>query len=254
VPIITQLQAQKKTTDRVSVFVDDRFFCGLSLDDVVSSGVTVGLQVDDEFLSNLLSRAGENDMYNKTLVYILRSPRTELEIRRFLSRKKDCSAEMTNRIIERLKTANYLNDEAYAKMFAASKHQKISARMIKLKLKNKGIKTDLVDSATAEIDNQEDLAKTVADKYMRYREIDDKNLQKLFRYLVSKGFEYDIVNDIVNDYKSKREIDPAVKEEYNTYQNEYKRAKEQLAQARREAWQKKMKLKAMKKKIVEDMQ
>ena len=248
-PKITQLATQKKNTERVSVFVDDRFFCGLSLDDVVASGLVANMEVDEEFLSNLLGRSGENDMYNKTLLYILRSPRTETEIRRYLSRKKDCSAEMINRIIERLKTANYLNDEAYAKMFAASKHAKISARMIKYKLRNKGIDGDLADSATADIDKQDDLAKTVAEKYMRYREYDDKNLAKLFRYLVSKGFEYDVVNEIVGDFKNKREIDPAVKEEYNTYQSEYKRAKEQLSQARREAWQKRRKFKAYKKKV-----
>ena len=230
--------------------MDDRFFCGLAIDDVVKCGLVAGMEVDEEFLSNLLGRAGESDMYNKTLVYILRSPRTESEIRRFLSRKKDCSPEMIARIVDRLKTANYIDDEAYARMFVGSKHVKISARAIKQKLKNKGVDTELVETSTTEIGNQDDLAKEIAAKYMRYCEYNEKNLGRLFRYLISKGFEYDTVNEIVSDYRTKKDIDPELKEEYNAYQDEYRRAKEQLANARREAWKSKRKFKTIRKKIV----
>jgi len=253
VPTITHLTAQKKNNERISVFVDDNFLCGLSLDDVVKNSLVVGLDVDEEFLSNLLSLSGENDMYNKALIYILRSPRTENEIRQFLSRKKECSHDMTERIIGRLKTMNYINDEAYARMFASAKHVKTSARAIKQKLKNKGVKAEYVELATSDIGDQGELAEMIATKYMRYKDYDEKTLQKLFRYLVSKGFEYDTVNEIVRKYKDKPEIDPETRAEYDTYRNEYKVAKEQLRQARIEAKQSKRKFKTIKKKIVTEM-
>ena len=243
---ITQLSAQKKNTERINVFVDDKFFCGLAIDDVVKMGIVAGMEVDEEFLSNLLSRSGENDMFNKALVYILKSPRTELEIKRFLSRKKDCSAEMTAKIIDRLKTMNYIDDEAYSKMFASAKHVKASARAIKMKLKNKGIKPDLIDAATENIGDQGGLAHTVAEKYMRYREYDQKNLAALHRYLVFKGFEYDVVNGIIEEYRQKREIDPDTREQFRTAHGEYRRAKQQFRDAKR-------KYKSIKKKVVEEM-
>ena len=252
-PTITHLTAQKKNNERISVFVDDAFLCGLTLDDVVKNGLFVGMEADEEFLSNLLGVSGENDMYNKTLIYILRSPRTESEIRNFLSRKKECSPEMTERIVGRLKTMNYINDEAYAKMFASAKHVKTSARAIKIKLKSKGVKTEYVDAATENIGDQGELVKMIAEKYMRYREYDAKNLQKLFRYLVSKGFEYDSVTEIVNTYKHKRDGDPETREKYAAYQNEYNRAREQLRLARAEARSSKKKFKTIKKKIVTEM-
>ncbi|MDR0462384.1 MAG: RecX family transcriptional regulator [Christensenellaceae bacterium] len=252
-PIITQISAQKKNNERTSVYVDDKFFCGLAIDDVLKNNLVVGMEVSPEFLSNLLSASGENDMYNKTLVYILRSPRTESEIRRFLSRKKDCSQEFIARIIERLKTMNYINDEAYARMFVGAKHIKISTRAIKQKLKHKGISVELADGATADIGSQDDLAKSVAEKYMRYREYDEKNLQRLFRYLVSKGFDFDITGSIVQEYRTKGEIDPEMRAEFNTYQNEYQKAREELRKARVEAKKSKNKFKSIKKKITEGM-
>jgi len=233
---ITQLQVQKKNNDRINVFVDDKFFCGLTIDDMVKSNISVGMEVSEEFLANLLVKAGENDMYNKTLVYILRAPRTEVEIQRFLSRKKDCSPEMATRIITRLKTLNYINDEAYAKMFTASKHVRVSVRMIKQKLRSKGIKAENIANATADIVNQDELVKTVAEKYMRNKDIDPATMQKLYRYLVSKGFDYDIVNEIIEGYKSSRE----------NFQEEYIMARQQLRLAKKNCKKIKKKIKGTK--------
>jgi regulatory protein len=253
-PTITKLESQKKNNNRISVYVDDKFFCGLSIDDMVKNSIVSGMEVTDEFLSNLLGTAGENDMYNKALVYILTSPRTELEIKRFLSRKKDCSPDMTARIIDRLKTSNYIDDEAYARMFTTAKHVKASARAIKLKLRQKGISSEYVAQATQDIGDQSDLARSVAEKYMRYKEYDQKNLQKLYAYLVGKGFEYDNVTAIISEYKSKKEIDPETKKVYNESQEEYRRAKEQLRKSHIEARQKKRSFKAIKKKIVSEVE
>ena len=253
VATITQLVAQKNNNERITVYVDDDFFCGLAIDDVVRNSLVVGMDITEAELSNLLGLAGENDMFNKALVYILRNPRTEVEIRRFLSRKKDCSPEMIARIIERLKTMNYINDEAYAKMFAATKHVKMSIRSIKHKLKTKGIKNELADAATEDTGNQGNLARTVAEKYMRYREYDDKNLQRLYRYLVSKGFEYDDVGEILKEYKNKREIDPEKRAEYKNCHDEYRHAKEQLKHAKTEARCAKKQYKVVKKRIVGEM-
>ena len=236
------------------MFVDDKFFCGLAIDDVIKNSLVAGMELTEAELSDLLAISGQNAMFNKALVYILRAPRTETEIRRFLSRKKDCSTEMTTRIIERLKTMNYLNDEAYAKMFAATKHVKMSIRAIKHKLKTKGIADEYTTAATEDVGEQDDLAKTVAEKYLRYREYDEKNLQRLFRYLVSKGFEYDTVTAIIADYRNKREINPEAREQFNTQFDEYRRAREQLRQAKTEARQKKRKFKTLKKKLAGEYQ
>jgi regulatory protein len=252
-PVITKIEAQKKNNERVTIYIDGQFFCGLKIDDVVKNNLTVGMEVTNEFLSNLLLASGENDMYNKTLEYIVRTPRTENEIKRFLLRKKDCSPEMIARIIERLKTANYINDEAYARMFVGAKHIKISTRMIKQRLKHKGLDTEIVEQSTKDIGSQTDLANTVAQKYMRYREYDDKNLQRLFRYLVSKGFEYDICKEIVAEYKKRGEIDPNIKKQFTTYQSEYQIARERLRQAKLEAKKKKNLFKKVKKKIMEEL-
>ncbi|MCL2229358.1 MAG: RecX family transcriptional regulator [Firmicutes bacterium] len=249
---ITALEVQKKDNERINVFVDGQFLCGLTIDSVVKNGLTVGMEVDDVFLASLIGQGGENDMYNKALVYIVRMPRTEIEIRRFLSRKKDCSPEMIDRIVDRLKTTDYINDEAYARMFVGAKHVKVSSRAIKQKLKSRGIKSDIVETATSEIGDQSDLARSVAEKYMRFREYDEKNIQRLFRYMVSKGFEFDLTAEIVSEYKKKSETDTKLKDQYNECRGEYHRAVENLKQAKLEARESKIRYKELCKKIVKE--
>jgi regulatory protein len=246
---VTQLVAQKKNFERISVFIDGKFFCSLAIDDIVKNGLVAGMELGEAELSHILSLSGENDAFNKALVYILKSPRTESEIRCFLSRKKGFSPEVTDRIINRLKTMNYINDEAYAKMFAATKHVKMSIRAIKQKLRTKGLSGELADSATESAGDQSDLACSIAEKYMRYREYDQLNLQRLFRYLASKGFEYETVHEIVEEYKTRSEPDVETCAKYRVFHDEYLRSKEELKDAKQEARFKKKRFKQYKKEI-----
>jgi regulatory protein len=233
VAIITQLQAQKKNNERVNLFVDGVFFCGLGIDDVVKNNIVVNMSVTEEFLSNLLCQSGENDMYNKTLMYILKRPRTENEIKRYLSTKKHISPDMTTRIIDRLKTQSYINDEAYARMFTAQKHLRASVRAIKQKLRQKGIRVDLIDQSTAEIGDQDELCKTLAEKYMRNRENIQLNQQKLYRFLVLKGFNYDTISAIVDDFKTRAPDPDEIKSEYIAAREKYKAAKMKYKKGRK---------------------
>jgi regulatory protein len=223
---ITRLAAQKKNTERVNLYVDDKFFCGLLIDDVVKNNITVGMTVDQEFLSKLLGAKGENDLYNRALVYIMKMPRTESEIKRYLTFRKKCSTDLADRIVERLKGMNYINDEAYAKMFTAAKHHRASVRAIKQKLRQKGVTEQAVAIATAEVDNQETLCASVAEKYMRHRDYDQRNFGRLYRFLVQRGFEYDTVNKILDDFKSK--LKPATE-----LFDEFISAREQLRDAKK---------------------
>jgi len=180
-PTITQLQAQKNNKSRVNVFVDGEFYCGLSLDDVVKNKLSVGTDLTEAELANL----NKSNDFNKTLEYILKSPKTELQVKQYLYKK-----QYDQSILARLKDLGYINDTQYAENYIQAKSSKYGSRVIKQKLAQKGVKCEV------KINDQSELALTIAQKYMRNKESTRENKAKLHRYLLAKGFDYDIVEQV----------------------------------------------------------
>ena len=200
-PTITALSAQKRNKERVNVEIDGVFFCGLTLEHAVKNNLTVGMDLSESDLAQLAVNSEEVDFFNKALAYLLKSPKTEKQIKTYLA-GKNCSPESAGRICSRLRELNYINDETYARLYAEQKSGKIGVRAIRNKLLMRGIDRTIADESTQEIGDQAELAKALAEKYMSSQENNHKALQKLFRYLMGKGFEFDIVRDIVESIKS----------------------------------------------------
>jgi regulatory protein len=197
-PTITSLEIQKKNKDRANVFVDDEFFCGLTLDDVVKFKLHAGLVLSESELADLRASAAANDLFNKALVYLLKSPKTSKQIRDYLY-KKDASREEVTAILARLESLGYLNDADYATRFTEAKSQKSGVRVIRQKLLAKGISRETAEEVTAEIGDQSELAQTLAEKYMRNKTRTQKERASLNRFLLSKGFDYETVARAVRE-------------------------------------------------------
>ena len=138
-----------------------------------------------------------DNLIQKAIEYVLRAPKTERQVRTWLFKKrKEGEFLDVDGIINKLKELGYINDAEYAQRFAEVKQTKLGMRNIKCKLAVKGITREHID--TLETPDQTNLARSLAEKYMRN---DNKTLQKLYRYLLSKGFDYDTVSRVVGELK-----------------------------------------------------
>jgi len=245
-PKVTSLK-QQRTKDRLNLFIDGEFYCGINTDTAVQFDIQVGKELSDEELVRLLNISGENDLYRKALVYILKAQRTEHEITKYLYRK-EASPETVARIVARLKTMDYINDEAYAKMFTEQKMEKLGEGQIRNKLYARGIAGTIIKESleSVEPEGQEQLARAVGEKYVRTRGKTPTTMQKLYRYLASKGFDLELCKQIVEELKSTGEDSNDKVEEY---QNKYS----ELRLARQEAKVRTKELKAELKKLRDDI-
>jgi regulatory protein len=114
-------------------------------------------------------------------------------VRDFLSGKGYLTA-VTDYVVEKMRGYNFLNDGEYAEAYIESAGKKKGARLIKMELKSKGVSDEEIDEALSELEDgaQTDAAKAVLQKYMRGKTADRETLQKAYRHLMSKGFEYEI--------------------------------------------------------------
>ncbi len=148
---------------------------------------------------------------NKSFKFLSYRPRSEKEVRDYLIKKKadDLTIE---KIIKRLKEQNFLNDLDFAKWWIEqrTKFKPRAERIIKLELTRKGISKELIDNVLQdeEIEKETDLdkAKKIAKKkILRYKNDEPKKqYEKLARFLASRGFDWDIIKEVVDQLIPKR--------------------------------------------------
>ena len=190
---ITAITPQIKDKRRCNVYVDGRFCCGLTLESLVKNRLKVGQVVTEERLAEIQLESEKNTAFDKALSHLSATRKTEKEMRTFLAKKGYLPA-VADYVLEKLREYNFLNDTEYAEAYAehAVKHK--GGRLIRMELKGKGVSDTAIDAALSTLDGEqeEEAAKALLQKYMRGKPINVQTLQKGYRYLMGKGFDYDV--------------------------------------------------------------
>lgn len=114
----------------------------------------------------------------------------------------------SQKIINKLKEQKFINDIEFVKWWVDQRERlkPRSSKLIKFELKQKGIARELIDEIF-ETDLSSDLekAKILAQKRIsRYKnETPKKIYEKMGRFLASKGFDYDIIKEVIEKVLSK---------------------------------------------------
>ena len=197
---ITAITPQKKDKTRCNIEVDGRFYCGMKLDTVLANGLKAGTSVDTNELSRLQLESEKLTALDKALKHISVSMKTEKEIRTFL-KKKGYLEDVTAYVLEKMKDYGYVDDEAYAASYVESASKRKGSRLIQLELKQKGVDGQVVDAALSSLEDETEAAKRCLEKYMRGKEVSEATLQKAYRNLLSKGFDYDTCKQAIKSLK-----------------------------------------------------
>ena len=128
-------------------------------------------------------------------------PRSEKELRLRLLEKDWTNAEIVEAVLAKLKEYNYLNDEQFAKEYAASRlrQKPIGKRVLKQKLALKKLDRETVDAAllTAfEETPEEEIIERAIEKRLRLKGKPKtrEESKKFYDYLLRQGFSYDLVS------------------------------------------------------------
>lgn len=142
-------------------------------------------------------------LFEKTLRFLSFRPRSEKEIKDYLTKKKSNDLE-TKKIIEKLKEHKFLNDEEFAKWWVEQRTRvkPRADRVIKFELAQKGIEKEIIDNILPK-DLESDLKKALGLAEIRMRRLEKiedrkKVYEKLARFLASKGFNYDIIKEVID--------------------------------------------------------
>ncbi|MBR0430957.1 RecX family transcriptional regulator [Candidatus Saccharibacteria bacterium] len=225
---ITDLRQGVKNLNRVNVFVDGEFSFSLDVAQAVDFKLKVGTRLSEERLEELKSASEFGKIYQRTLEWVLMRPRSIGETRDYLQRKlrevssgtasrrpvftggarlrsrqqppKDpleASLELSNKIVSCLCEKGYLNDERFAEWYVENRftNKGISKKRLKMELMKKGISSEIIEKVLDVRNDEEEILKMIARKRTKY------NDEKLIQYLCRQGFDYQLVQNLVQTYE-----------------------------------------------------
>ena len=212
---ITNLSTQQRDPNRINVFVDDKYRFSLDVSQVVSLGVKVGREYDEQELAELEQESQFGKLYGRALEYCLMRPHSAREVRDYLWRKTRAtrhrskktgelkerpgvSQVLVDRVYERLVEKAYIDDEKFTRYWVENRNQTkgMSQRKLEAELRAKGVANDIIERNLRDSlrNDTDELQKIIAKKRRRY-----PDEQKFMQYLARQGFSFDDIKTALRE-------------------------------------------------------
>ncbi|MDO8591785.1 MAG: RecX family transcriptional regulator [bacterium] len=187
---ITALKQQIKNTQRVSIFVDEKYSFSLSLDELVTQKLKKDQELELADVKRLKKISDDGKLRARSLEWLLNRPHSIREFKDYLYRKK-ADPELAAALEQEFLGKNYLNEQKFGQ-WLVELHQRRgkSNRAIRAELFKKGLGREMIDELMlGGGENEEQRLKELITKKRRssrYR----SDPQKLAQYLVTQGFNW----------------------------------------------------------------
>ncbi|MCD8214548.1 MAG: RecX family transcriptional regulator [Clostridiales bacterium] len=206
--IITDIQRQKNNEKRYSVYTDGKFSFGVSDIDLLYYKLKVGESLSEEKYREILEGNAYIRARETALRFLGCRMRTKREITDRLKRD-GFSEEIINRVLSFSEEYGYVDDRAFAEAYIEEKRRLKGFGGIRLKreLYQKGISPEIIEELSEKLsDDDTDIIKKAIDKKLKGKvPADRKELQRLYGYLMRKGYSYEKSKEALSEYM--REID-----------------------------------------------
>lgn len=202
---ITQIEPQKHSQDRFSIYLNGAFAFGLDEEVVLKHHLHEGDELPESMIDDVLLSEERARAKKKALNLLSHSARSVQELRKRLI-DYEFSERTVERVIRDFVRIGLLDDRSFASTFAISRlsQRPEGKRLLMLELIQKGIEEETAETAVEQAFaslSEEELARNLADRKLRQMDKEDKRKmkQKLSVFLFRRGFDWDIINPIVQE-------------------------------------------------------
>lgn len=190
--VVTNIESITKTKYRV--FIDDEFAFVLYKGELFKYQIRKDEAVSEETLTRIKNEVLIKRAKLRAMHLLNAMPRTEQQLREKLA-QNEYPEDVIDAAVSYVKSFGYINDEAYVRNFIISKRNSKSKREIVMLLGQKGLRGEMVDNIVEEMYAEESELSTIKEIMRKKRwnpsEMEEKEKQKMFGYLMRKGFSYE---------------------------------------------------------------
>ena len=182
------------------LYIDGEFAIKIDTETFLVSKFSVGSQIDDQQLKELIESSNIKRAKEKALWLISYRDHSKKELE---SKVRNCSdIDSAKKAVEKLESVGLVDDEKFARNYAQQllfvKHY--SKKGAKYKLIEKGIDRDLADSVLEEIDfdSQEHIRIIIEHKYHNLS--DEKIRRRAVSALQRKGYSWSDIKAVIDEF------------------------------------------------------
>jgi regulatory protein len=197
--VITAITQQKKNEEKVNLFLDTKFWCSVSKNQLLEFNIFKGKEIDIAEKVEIAKASSETKIVEKILKFQQLRPHSEQEVKENLIYRKGYSEEEITPILEKLKESGHIDDEKFAHWYAENRlnYGVHGEKKIRMELMKKGVNSKIITQALDRFSENPELQKEREERLNKYVEkiyprIKGKNewerQMKLKLKLKAKGF------------------------------------------------------------------
>ena len=187
---VTSLKAQKRNSNRISIYLDGEFAFGLSR--IIAAWLQIGQELDDARIADLKAQDAAETAYQRALRLLNIRDRSESEITSRL-REKKIPEEIISQVLERLQRSGLVDDQRFAQTWVENRGEfrPRSRRALTYELREKGINPDTIQDVLDSFQDDQ-AAYAAAHKYtQKLKQMEWPEFrQKVCGFLSRRGFTY----------------------------------------------------------------
>ncbi len=203
--VVTEIK-ECRNKDRVNIYIDGEFVLALDKFVAYKSFIKVGKEISAHQLEDIAYEEERESALKKGIAYVSKYRVTEKRAREYLA-GKGYTQRVIDETLEKLQKYAFVSDEKYAQDFMRSRLKRKGAKLIRMELAQKGISKDIINEITTSPDDEIESCKKQGEKYMRNKEKTRENFGKLFKNLASKGYDFAVINSVIQQIKGDEEIE-----------------------------------------------
>jgi regulatory protein len=194
---ITAIEAQKKRSDRVSIFVDGQFAAGAHAEVVAALGLTVGQAFDTDRLAEVIRKETTRKARESALRLLSYRDRSESEIRRRLA-GNDFPEEIVDEVVGHLARVGLVDDGKFSRDWVKSRtvSRPMGRTRLAWELRAKGVDAPKIEEALESLDEnaEYEMALSLAAKKAEKSDTSDPAFRtRTASFLRRRGFRWDAV-------------------------------------------------------------
>lgn len=211
---VTSIEAQRHSTSRYSIFLDDEFAFGIGRDLLLESGIAKGAHLDQDQLDEILARDAIDRAVATAMRALEQRMQTRKELRTRLLRKGFEPAAIDG-ALEKLAEWGYLNDERFAELWIENRlaHRPRGRRMLEQELRQKGIDREIVQDTVAamEIDDRTAAFELATKRLKSVQKLPpEEQKKKLTGILARRGFDYGVIRATLEEVLGEQIEEPGM--------------------------------------------